>query len=104
MKIEKRAIRYVRSPELPVTPVWDGSEPIILGDGWALGADNLQWMVLRARRHKGRVKWQPVAFVASNKAVLKRVLREKGASLSREGEAALNALNETFRKWRETIQ
>ena len=81
-------------------PAWNGSAPLPIGPGWALGADNLQWIVLRARRHRGCVKWQPVAFVGSTRAVLARILRENGGELSPEGESALNALNPTFRAWR----
>lgn len=82
---------------------WDGRARLQLGDKWALGADELQWIVLQARRHHGKVKWQPVAFVHTQSAVLRRVLREAGAELSPEGEAALNALNPTFREWREQM-
>ena len=43
-----------------------------------------------ARRIHGRIKWQPVAFIGSNKRVLRRVLGELGVGLSPDGEAALN--------------
>jgi hypothetical protein len=91
----------VRADEKAVSaPAWNGSAPLPIGPECALGADNLQWVVLRARRHRGHVKWQPVAFVGSTRAVLTRILREKGDVLSPEGESALNALNPTFREWR----
>ena len=103
MKIGILPVGEVR-PDLPATPVWDGNAPLILGDGWALGADNLQWMVMQARVHKGGIKWQPVAFIGSTRRVLRRVLRELGVELSPDGEAALNGLNETFREWREATR
>ena len=40
-----------------------------------------------------------VAFVASDKGVLQRVLREKGAVIDSEGLEALRRLPETFREW-----
>jgi hypothetical protein len=83
---------------------WDGRTLLRLGERWALGADELQWIVLQARRHRGSLKWQAIAFVNSHSAVLRRVLREAGAELSHEGEAALNALNPTFREWRDQMQ
>ena len=83
-----------------VVEKWHGAEPLPLGNGWALGADDLQWFVLRARNHRGRIKWQPVGFVCSTRDVLRRVLREKGVRLTPEGEAAVNALQPTFDAWR----
>tara|TARA_R110000787_G_scaffold21236_5_gene62939 strand:+ start:1645 stop:1965 length:321 start_codon:yes stop_codon:yes gene_type:complete len=80
---------------------WDGSTRLRLGVRWALSADNLQWILLKARNHKGRTKWQPVSYISTNKAVLRRVLREEGVELCPDGERALNALNESFREWRE---
>ncbi len=43
--------------------------------------------------------WRAVAFVASDKGGLHRVLREKGAVIDSEGHAALRGLPETFREW-----
>jgi hypothetical protein len=41
---------------------------------WALGADNLQWIVYR----KGGGRWYPVSFVRSEWTILERCMREKG--------------------------
>jgi hypothetical protein len=91
-------------PDIPANALkplaWDGLAPLRLGDRLALGADDLQWIVLRARHHRGQLKWQAVAFVRSTRGVLTRVIRETGAELSPDGEAALNALEPTYDAWR----
>ena len=46
-----------------------------LSDDWALTHDRLQWIVQNRRKHKGGEKWQPIAFIAAEKRVLRRVLR-----------------------------
>lgn len=76
---------------MPLTPF------LILSDKWAVGADDLQWMLAR---RKGP-DWRPVSFVACTKAVLLRCIHEKGAIVTQEGQAALDALPDTFRAWRE---
>ena len=55
-----------------------------LAPGRALGYDNNQWIVLKARadKSKGEQRWRPVSFVGSNKLVLMRTFREKGISTS----------------------
>ena len=79
-----------------------------LGDGWALAADRIQWMVVRARKSKDRIKWQPASFVASNKAVLARVLDEKGIAVPPDASGAVNrffvALAHEFPSWRESAE
>ncbi len=65
------------------------------------GAEH-QWIVQRARRNRnkeGGLDWRAIAFVASDKGVLHRVLREKGAVIDSEGLEALRRLPETFREW-----
>lgn len=85
---------------LPLPPaVWDGSYPLVLSDGWALTADENQWMLCRARGKAG--KWQPIAFVGSNKRVLRRVMRERGVICIPEADAAVNALPDVFIVWRD---
>ena len=73
-----------------------------LSENWALAYDENQWIVQRARRNRNKVgglEWRSVAFVASDKGVLQRVLREKGAVIDSEGLEALRRLPETFREW-----
>ena len=72
-----------------------------LSEKWALAYDNAQWIVQQARRNrnrKGGLEWRAIAFVATDKGVLHRVLREKGAVIDSEGHAALRRLPGTFRE------
>ncbi len=70
----------------------------------ALGADDLQWILLRAsgsaapRNESDR--WRGVSFVRSAKAVLLRCIREKGIEADAAGLARLAALPDTFGKWK----
>ena len=70
-----------------------------LCDGWALGFDPLQWMLMRAKIRGGQRDWQPVAFVATEKRILRRVLAEKGVQPTPEAQAALDAMPDTFQEW-----
>ena len=73
-----------------------------LSEKWALAFDNAQWIVQRAERDRGSeggVRWRAVAFIASDKGTLERVLQEKGAVIGGDGLAALGRLPDTFREW-----
>jgi hypothetical protein len=70
-----------------------------LSDGWALGYDRVQWMIMRRWKNKEGFKWQPVSFIGSNKSILRRCLREDGAVITPEAEKALGRLPDTFREW-----
>ena len=74
---------------------------------WRLAYDPLQWVVQRrvgtpcrrgsdsaAMRSTG---WRAVSFIAGEKRVLPRVLREKGVVLTAEAQARIDALPEKFR-------
>lgn len=67
-----------------------------LDDRFALSYDKNQWLVMR---RKGKERWQAKWFVASNKQVLQRVLREAGCVPTPEAKMALDALPERFRDW-----
>ena len=69
---------------------------IRLSARWALAADNLQWIV----KHYRLPEWRGVAYIASNKAVLMRVLREKGVNITPAAQDALDHLPATFRAWK----
>jgi hypothetical protein len=71
-----------------------------LTDGWALGHDDNQWIVLKRRNIGTQSGWKPVAFVATKKRILRRVLLEKGITPTPEAMAELDALLEQFRDWR----
>jgi hypothetical protein len=73
-----------------------------LSADWAVLADDRQWMLCR-RRKNANSGWKPLSYVASSKAVLLRCLREKGAVVDAQGQAALDALPESFRQWRQEM-
>ncbi len=88
--------------EAPTTARVADIQFLRLSERWALGTDGIQGIVQRARRTRdkeGGLEWRAVAFVASDKGVLHRVLREKGAVIDSEGLEALRRLPETFREW-----
>src|SRR5512134_2043751 len=69
-----------------------------LSANWAVLADDRQWMLCK-RRTKAHRGWKPLSYVASSKAVLLRCIGEKGAVVDAQGQAALDALPESFREW-----
>ena len=75
-----------------------------LSDGWALGADNNQWMLLRPRKHHAETVWQPVAYIASTKTDLLLSMAEKDIQLTEDAQARLNALPEPFLDWRPAMR
>ena len=72
-----------------------------LSEGWALGYDQNQWMLMRLRsRKKGEeTYWQPVSFIGSTKTVLRRVLAENGVTVCPEALAKIDAMPERFFDW-----
>jgi hypothetical protein len=72
-----------------------------LEPGWALKADNNQWMVCRKQMRKGDITWQPKSYVGSTRAMLMRVIGQKGIRLPPGACIALNALPEKFLDWRD---
>ncbi len=73
---------------------------------WRLAYDRQQWVIQR-RAQKPRVRrleghaiadsgWRGVSFIGGKKAMLRRVLREKGVALTAEAQARLDALPERF--------
>ncbi len=51
---------------------------IELCDGWALGYDANQWIVLRAKIRRDERYWNAVSFVRSTKVILLRISTENG--------------------------
>ena len=70
-----------------------------LAEGWALGWDKLQWMLLRARESHAETRWIPVSYVATRKAVLLRGMRENGLHADPEGLETLSTLPDHFSRW-----
>jgi|TARA_B100000315_G_scaffold249228_1_gene280126 hypothetical protein len=75
-----------------------------LAPGWALKADNQQWLICRRKMDKGTVKWRPVSFIGSTRAVLISVLGQKGIIPTPEVRTLLTALPERFLDWRDSPQ
>ena len=71
-----------------------------LSDGWAIGADEAQWIIYRAKKRGDQRYWQGVSFVATTKTKLERCLREDGAVVDNIGRVHLDALPDTFKEWR----
>ena len=70
-----------------------------LSERWALGHDPLQWILMTAKLRRGQCEWQPVAFVATEKRILRRVMHENGVQPSSEGLEYIDAMHDTFRAW-----
>ncbi len=73
-----------------------------LSEKWALAYDKSQWIVQRRKapgKKGGQCRWANVAFVASRKDVLLRVLGEKGAEIEPDAQEYLQAMPHTFREW-----
>ena len=75
-----------------------------LTEGWALGADDNQWMLLRARKRHAETIWQPVAFIASTKTNLLLCMAEKGIQITADAQAKLDELPERFLDFRPAMQ
>jgi hypothetical protein len=65
---------------------------------WALGADELQWILYR-RRSRDRGGWRGVSFVRSERVILERCMREKGV-LEHDRAVLLAGPPETFDLWK----
>ncbi len=70
-----------------------------LCEGWALGADELQWIVMRRKKRRDQAYWNPEAFIATEKRILRRVLREKGIQPTPEAAEYIDAMPDTFKEW-----
>jgi hypothetical protein len=67
--------------------------------GWALGSDQHQWIVLRAKKRGDKSYWNPVDFIATKKSILLRVLAEKGIKPTPEAMAYVDQMPDKFRDW-----
>jgi len=71
-----------------------------LADGWALGHDKQQWMLMRAAKLRGEDIWQPVSFIGSEKRILERCMLENGVHPTSMAQAMLDALPNHFSEWK----
>jgi hypothetical protein len=74
-----------------------------LDDKFALGADDLQWLVCRAHQRKNGLTWDPISFVRSTKAILLRCIREAGCKPTEQAQLALESYPDTFDAWKAVI-
>ncbi len=73
-----------------------------ISEKWALAYDNAQWILQRRKapgKKGGAYRWAGVSFVGSNKDILWRVLREKGAEIGPAAREYIDAMPDTFREW-----
>ncbi len=70
-----------------------------LSEKWALAYDKNQWIVQKRKALGKKCRWAAVSFVASNKDILWRVLREKGAEIDPAAREYIDAMPATFREW-----
>ena len=75
-----------------------------LAEGWALGADDNQWMLLRGRNRHAETIWQPAAFIASTKTNLLLCMAEKDIQLTVDAQVQLDELPERFLDFRSAMQ
>ena len=73
----------------------------LICDGWALGHDANQWTLLKAKKRRDERYWNAVSFIASNKTVLRRVLREKRILPTAEAQEYLDTMPESFTEWQQ---
>ena len=73
---------------------------IQLSSNWRLKADAHQWIVQKW----GSPRWRSVSFIASNKHVLMRVLRERNVIPTDKARLALDMLPERFSDWLNQIK
>jgi len=67
-------------------------------DGWAVGADEVQWILYR-RRSQRLGGWIGVSFVRSTLDILKRCMREKGVD-DDTAIKLLGGLPDSFDQWK----
>ena len=66
---------------------------------WALGADDLQWVIHRAKQTKNGPVWRPLSYISSTKAVLSERMREAGMEAGSRS-LLLEGLPDTFQEWK----
>lgn len=77
------------------------TERLVLGiaDGFAICADQNQWIICRAQMRRDERYWQPLAFIGSTRSILRRVLREKSIDVDPYAKQVIELWPETFRDW-----
>lgn len=70
-----------------------------LAPGWRLEADPLQFIMTKRRGSE----WKPEAYIAEKTCLVRRTLRERGVSISQEGDRLLRRLSERPRKYLDAL-
>jgi hypothetical protein len=73
-----------------------------LNENWALAYDRLQWILQRRGSYDTRRRlhnWQPVAYVATRRDILMRIIRENGVEPNADAKITLENLPDTFGAW-----
>ncbi len=74
-----------------------------LSENWRLAADPLQWVIQRRGAFKAKIggrRWNAVAYIATRRDILFRVLRELEAEVDHNALDALDDLPQTFKEWK----
>jgi hypothetical protein len=78
-----------------------------LSDRWALGADNLQWILYKSiwgvPPDLTRQRWKPLCFVHTHKRHLLRYIRENRPQDADAAALALAGYPDTFDAWKATV-
>ncbi len=75
---------------------------LLLSDKWRVAHDPLQWIIQRRGAFKAKVgerRWTAVAYIATRRDILFRVLRELEAEVDPDALDALDDLPQTFKEW-----
>jgi hypothetical protein len=73
---------------------------LTLNDKFALGYDDLQWILFRAHRRHDRVTWDGISFVRSTKAILERCIEECGCKPTVQAQDAIDRMPWSFDVWK----
>lgn len=69
-------------------------------DKWYLGADGEQWIIYRRRVAKGKEQFAGQSFIADDKRILHRCIREHGITLTAEATAMIDSLPDNFMEFK----
>mgnify|MGYP003990769153 FL=1 len=75
---------------------------ILLNKKWSLRYDRLQWKICKSKKRKDGAYWHAVSFIATEKWILERNLRDLGIQIDLEAQAYIDAMPDTFTKWFQT--
>jgi len=74
----------------------------MVSGNWALGADNLQWILYRAKKSR-TAPWVGVSFVSSERSILERCMRTYDVP-GQDRAVLLAGLPPTFKEWKQAAK